>query len=228
MAEARFRIAYKGEIVEGYELSAVKASMAQLFKATADKIEPLFCGKKVIIKRDLDLASAGKYQQAMQDIGAVALLEPMLEAVPDTPAPGTDSGEQAAGGFTLAPPGETIVEHTPVPEPDIETGAYTVAAPGEQIIEHEPVAEPAIDVSAMTLDQPGVQLTNAEPAAEPEIDISELGIGDPGELLAEHDTPPVVDIDTSSISMSEPGETIVEARPVEPPEIDTSRLSIEK
>jgi hypothetical protein len=221
MAEARFRIVYKGEIAEGCELSTVKTSMAELFNTSVDKIEPLFSGKKVVIKRDLDLASASKYQQAMQGIGAVVVLEPMLEAVPDV-------SPQATAGLTLAPAGEEIIEHTPVSAPDIDTAAYTVAAPGEQIIEAVAVAEPAIDVSSMKLDQPGAQLTDVEPVAEPEIDISELGIGDPGEILVEHEEPQAAEIDTSAMSMSEPGETIVEAKPVKAPDIDTSRLSIEK
>ena len=64
MSDQQFDIIFRGDIVFGHQLADVKLRLQQLFKADAVKIDALFSGRPVPLKRGLDLASAQKYKDA--------------------------------------------------------------------------------------------------------------------------------------------------------------------
>lgn len=70
MSDQQFDIIFRGDIVLGHQLADVKAKLQQLFKADAAKVEALFSGRPVPLKRGLDLASAEKYKEALLKAGA--------------------------------------------------------------------------------------------------------------------------------------------------------------
>ncbi|MGL4315347.1 MAG: DUF805 domain-containing protein [Pseudomonas sp.] len=80
MTEARFKIVFSGELMPDMEPDIVKDNLAQLFKSNRDKIEALFSGARVPIKRDLPEAEAEKYLTALQRAGARAYKELDLAA----------------------------------------------------------------------------------------------------------------------------------------------------
>ncbi|BCE02411.1 hypothetical protein [Marinicellulosiphila megalodicopiae] len=70
----RYDIFFRGQIVENTELNTVKANVKALFNASDDKLAQLFSGAPVLIKADVDQATAAKYKGAMQNAGAVAMV----------------------------------------------------------------------------------------------------------------------------------------------------------
>jgi hypothetical protein len=91
MSEQQFDIIFRGDIVFGHQLVDVKARLQQLFKADAAKVDALFSGRPVPLKRNLDEASAQKYKEALMNAGAqvdiVATGELKPAAVPVQSAP---------------------------------------------------------------------------------------------------------------------------------------------
>ncbi len=105
MADERFDLIFRGDIVLGQPLADVKARLQQLFKTDADKIERLFTGRPVAVKRRLDLATAQKYQQVLHKAGAQVEVVP-ARAEPDRAAESARPAQTAAPrGLTLAPVG---------------------------------------------------------------------------------------------------------------------------
>lgn len=85
MTENRFQVAFEGRIAPGAELSEVKSQLARLFKTDPAKVEPLFSGTRVVIRRNLDEATALKYVQAMKLAGALAeVVDPEAGAPAET------------------------------------------------------------------------------------------------------------------------------------------------
>lgn len=70
MSEPRYSIMFAGEVLPDFTLDTVKANLASLFKIDLDKIEALFSGQPVPLKRNLESAEADKYLAALQRAGA--------------------------------------------------------------------------------------------------------------------------------------------------------------
>ncbi|QEY61015.1 DUF805 domain-containing protein [Metapseudomonas lalkuanensis] len=102
MTEARYKIVFDGQPMPGVALETVKENLARLFKSDADKIESLFGGRSVALKRDLVEAEADKYLAALQRAGAKVRKEQdvaaglSLVATDDHPEPATAAAEAAA------------------------------------------------------------------------------------------------------------------------------------
>ncbi|GAB1258948.1 hypothetical protein NBRC116494_34500 [Aurantivibrio plasticivorans] len=70
MSDEKFDIVFRGDIVLGHTLPEVKQRLAQLFKIELAKVDALFTGKAVPLKRNLDKVSAEKYKAALVKAGA--------------------------------------------------------------------------------------------------------------------------------------------------------------
>jgi len=71
MTMAHYNLVFQGKIVEGASLNKVKLNIARLFKITATKVESLFSGKPIVIKKNLDTESAKKYLLILKKSGAI-------------------------------------------------------------------------------------------------------------------------------------------------------------
>lgn len=80
MSQARFKIVFSGELMPAAQLDEVKANLARLFKSDSTKIESLFSGNPVALKRDLAEDEAEKYLAALQRAGAKVYKEADLAA----------------------------------------------------------------------------------------------------------------------------------------------------
>ena len=238
MAGSTFDVSFSGQLIDGADLTQVKNNVAKLFKTEVQNIEVMFSGKRVVIKRNLDQQTATKYQAVMKNAGAMCELtenkpvvtqEYSAENPPPMPqpAPGVTSSvsqvqtantESAAtpasasnmDSVTIAPPGETIMEHEQVEAPQIDISAISIDDSRENLVEHISVPEPDIDISSMSIDSSGDNLIQNEKIAEPEIDISTLSMDEAGEDLIEHKKVPPMEVDTSSMSMAPPGSAVLE------------------
>ena len=70
MTEARYKIVFDGQLMPDMSLDTVKDNLARLFKSEQSKIDALFSGSPVALKRDLAEAEADKYLAALQKAGA--------------------------------------------------------------------------------------------------------------------------------------------------------------
>lgn len=75
MTTKNYQIVITGDIVNGYDINAVKRNFVDLFKVDAVAINRLFCGQSVVVKRHLDPESALTYLNAISQAGAVARME---------------------------------------------------------------------------------------------------------------------------------------------------------
>jgi uncharacterized membrane protein YhaH (DUF805 family) len=80
MTQARFKIVFNGELMPDVSLETAKDNLARLFKSDHTRINSLFKGGTVDIKRDLSENEADQYLKALQSAGAKVRKEPDLAA----------------------------------------------------------------------------------------------------------------------------------------------------
>lgn len=232
MSEKTFEVVFNGKLLEGADPAKVKANVAALFKVEVAKVERLFSGATVSIKKGVDEATAKKYQMALYKAGAItgvvnraagaaapkaAAARP---AAPKAAAPAVTKGSAADAGLQ-----KSVVKQAPAGVGEL-AGA-NIDAPGTVLVEHRDTPPPQIDTSALTLDLPGAELVEHEEVAEPEFDLSGISMGAEGEALGEETPFEPLQVDTSGMSMDEPGVVLKEHEKVAEPQIDTSKLSLD-
>ncbi len=75
MSSFTYRVIFKGETDPNKDVGSVKQALAGLFKIDAGAVEQLFSGQPVVIKKDIDQATANQYQAALEKIGAYCQVE---------------------------------------------------------------------------------------------------------------------------------------------------------
>ena len=80
MTQARFKIVFNGELMPDISLETAKENLARLFKSDLTRINSLFSGGNVDIKRDLSENEADQYLKALQSAGAKVRKEQDLAA----------------------------------------------------------------------------------------------------------------------------------------------------
>lgn len=221
MSEKSYQIIVTGELVDGTYLPEVKAKLAALFNSPAEKLGPLFSGKRVVIKKGLAEEAAQKYVAAVQNAGLRCVAEAMTAEVPQAPAGG------ATAGMSVAPVGATLIDPPTVAAPAIDISAYSMAPVGETLVDAPPAPVVEIDVSAFSVAPVGGNLVEHTPPETPSIDISALSVAPPGAQLAQPQavTPPAIDTGALNLAPtgSDMGQEKSEAAP-QPP--DTSHLTL--
>lgn len=177
---SRYEIAFSGQIQPGADLEQVKANLARLFQADAQRIALLFSGRRMVIKNNLDPTAAEKYRITLERAGAVVdvldmdlpienieLAPPPAEsAAPSTPIASAPGSVSAGGGrLHVAPRDEYMAAFIDVDAPD-----FGLAPVGADLQDQpaDPVA-PAVDLSQFSLAPVGSDMGQAkpEPAAPP-------------------------------------------------------------
>ncbi len=174
MSQNSFAVVFNGKLVEGAEIDQVKRNVAALFKVDVAKVERLFSGATVAIKKGVDEQTATKYRAALHKAGAICRV--VDTAAKATPAQEAPSKSSALEGAVLDAPGTVLVEHEEVAAPQIDTSGMSMDAVGAELTEHEEVAPLQVDTSSMRMDEPGVTLVEHEETPEPEIDTSRLSL----------------------------------------------------
>ncbi|WPC04657.1 DUF805 domain-containing protein [Pseudomonas benzenivorans] len=76
MTQARFKIVFDGELMPEMALETAKDNLARLFKSDRTRINSLFSGSTIAIKRNLQESEADQYLAALHRAGARARKEP--------------------------------------------------------------------------------------------------------------------------------------------------------
>ncbi len=70
MSDQLFEVAFSGKISDGANADDVKAKVGKMFNADEGKLAQLFSGKRIVIKKNIDQATASKYKTALNRAGA--------------------------------------------------------------------------------------------------------------------------------------------------------------
>ena len=92
MNEPLYEVAFSGQIQEGAELDAVKASIARMFKADEATMAKLFSGRRVVVRKNLSAEAADKYSMAFTRAGAIC----ELDLMPANTASSTPAADRSA------------------------------------------------------------------------------------------------------------------------------------
>ncbi|WP_027328578.1 hypothetical protein [Marinimicrobium agarilyticum] len=205
MADERFDLVFRGDIVLGQPLASVKQRLQQLFKADEAKIEQLFTGRPVALKRQLDAATAKKYQQVLHKAGA------QVEMVPSQ-ARQAKAEAAPTRGLSLAPVGGLLLKPS----------------------ERARLTPVSVDTSGLSLRPPeGDLLDRTErrpeepmPVAIPDFVLAEVG----ADLLegSERDSLPLASVDPEDWGLAEAGSDLLSAseRAPEPPPVAVPEFDV--
>lgn len=132
-----YNIVFEGKTVPGKEIDLVKKALMNILKADDQSIDRLFSGKRVLIRKNVEAATAKKFRKAFEDIGAVCNLE-QVEVSGEVSAPGQQEGvemtEADSGKNQVVKPVSAQSVRTSEGEEMIITNIETV--PGKSIVEH--------------------------------------------------------------------------------------------
>lgn len=202
MSEARFNVVFAGEMVAGADPAKVRENLAAAFRMDVSKVEALFSGKRVVVKKDADQATAMKFRAVMKQAGAVCDLERIGDEAP-TPVAETPVAAPAQAASAPAAPAVKPVPSAEAPAPvkggSLETvgtirmggtgfsGPFEVAPAGADMADKHEGPPPIVpDVSHFSVAPPGAdmgQKKEDKPPVTP--DISHLSIAPPGSKLSE-------------------------------------------
>jgi len=73
--DRQYKLVFCGRILEGFHIAEVKKSLAGMLKADSKKIDLLFSGMPIILKKDIDYPTASKFKEALRTAGAVCEIE---------------------------------------------------------------------------------------------------------------------------------------------------------
>ncbi len=120
MEETSYNLIFRGVIADGHDAETVRKNIAELFKVSENKVERLFSGHPVTVKKNIDKATVLKYQSAFKKAGALCSVEPFSDTDKKSPAeeepPGTSPDQKVsdaaegstAEGFSI-PPGLKVI-----------------------------------------------------------------------------------------------------------------------
>ena len=240
MSQTKFQIIVSGQLVAGFDIDTVKNNVAKLFKTDVSKVESMFSGQPIAIKKGLDENTTRQYMLALKKAGLVSKGRPMpseqstaqatatpKKAPPPPPLKPTSGTEpEPAENFVadIAAVGAELDQRPPPPAANINTDGLIMAEAGEQIIEAQTIDAPDIDTSHFETAEVGAELDSSAPAPVPDFDTAHLIVDEVGTVIDNTPPAPEFQADLSQLSVAQAGETIMEHPKVPAADIDTSKL----
>ncbi len=155
--QQRYDLLFRGDIVPGSQLGAVRGRVQALFQLDDPQVARLFSGRPMIIRRGLAAAEAERYRAALAEAGALVELRPVAgEAVAGAAAPG--AAAPMGDDWSLAPVGADVLrpEERAAPAPvAVDIDHLSVEPPGADVLradERRRVTPVDIDTSHFDLD----------------------------------------------------------------------------
>ena len=113
MTDREYRLVFRGNTLPTIPVQAVKSHLAKLFSADEARIEGLFAGRPVIIKKGLRREEAERYRLRLEQAGALCEI---------VPTPGTGSADAArVANAGAAPPAYPPIGAERQPDPTSPT-----------------------------------------------------------------------------------------------------------
>ncbi|GAA5179842.1 hypothetical protein GCM10025771_22950 [Niveibacterium umoris] len=114
--ETRYRIIFRGEVVEGHVREQVMQTAAERLGANPAQVSQMFSGRPAILKKNLDQTGAQRYVALLARIGMQASAEEMPES-PALAQPAAPVAAPVAPVPVAAPPAAAPEAATPAPVP---------------------------------------------------------------------------------------------------------------
>lgn len=249
MSEQLYNIVFRGDIVFGHQLNDVKLRLQQLFKTDEAKINALFTGKPVVLKRNLDQASAEKYRVALLNTGAqvtvVVADESSVVSAPvvqrasqSAPAPVQSSVNKPVENLSLAPVGINLLEADQqkqfIPR-NVDTSSLQIRPLGGNLVDsaEQKIAVAPVNVPNFEVAIAGTNLVSPdEKLAIPivEIDVSDWDIAEAGADLINEDEKEIVlpaIVNTLDVGLAPVGADLGQLKPqIKPVAPDISGLRL--
>lgn len=166
MSEQRYEVVFRGDVVPGQSIVDVKGRLVELFNAEPSRIDNMFSGRPVVIKRNVDQTTARRYQDSLRKAGAVVEIRnfaadtevpvSQLESdIPPSPAP-----ELPDPSVDVAPVGADVLtaeyrrDYTPA---DIDTSHLSIAETGADVLqenERRVIPDREVDTSHLSVAKP--------------------------------------------------------------------------
>lgn len=191
MSTPHYDIYFRGECLEGFEPQHVKRQLALLFKASPEKIQQLFSGKVVALRKNLDKASAIKFKQIVEKAGAKIYIKAV------------ESPQADANAHTTTNPAAHREKETPTSLDMLPVGSDVLSEE-----ERSQFVQANIDTSHIKLASTFASFDDAPKATPPAPDVSHLSAADVGADILEGfyiEEIPLAEFDISHISMAEAG-----------------------
>lgn len=248
-----FDIIFRGDLVPGHQMPEVKKKLAQLFKADEQKINALFSGAAVPLKKNLDRPTAEKYQKVLQQAGAdvqiAAAGKVTAKVAPKRPARKT-APEKAAKPMSMqerlaqqerdreqAAQEKEAREKQAVEEAGATASGWTLAPAGSDLLlDNEKSQQPAVEVDVSQLSlrpQEGNLVDQSErTVVDPVvIELADYGLSELGDDLLRSDeksAEKVADVIVPEVDLAPAGSDLGQISKAEPPPPpDTSGISLE-
>jgi hypothetical protein len=187
MSDQLFEVAFSGQVSEGANPEEVKARVGKMFNADQAKLAQLFSGKRIVIKKNIDQATANKYLTALNRAGAECEIVPMAGGGPAAAAAATPAAAEPAPAAEAAPqPAAAAVSQeyessydgdvAPPPQTDplgitgdqIEDLAVSIAPVGSELQDdYQQAEEPDIDITGFDIAPVGSELSTAKKEPDP-------------------------------------------------------------
>lgn len=235
MPEELFDIVFKGELVRSFEPDAVKKNIGQLFKVDGAKLEALFSGKSVVLKRNLDFDTAAKYRGAIKKAGAVVALVP-VENVAAQPQPAPLASQTAPPQQPASSTRAVFGERVSALQNPSSHSAHSEPASSLAPAQASPVSSSYVrpETYDMSLAPAGLEIlasSERKPVEVVAVDISSISLREGGgDLLDESEKTiaETLDIDLSAIQLAPQGELLKphERKQVEAVKVDITRISL--
>lgn len=246
MAEELYNVVFKGELVRSFALAEVKKNLAKLFKVDGPKLDALFSGRPVVLKKNVNFEGASKYRVAIKKAGARVDLQPVQGA---TPASASAHGAARQVGAANARPSASASSLSKAAAASAavkqrasqDDGPFKLSPPGALVLEPEErkvVSAHDIDISSLSVKAQSGNLVDSRELAhgEPidqsgfELNLERRGLAPVGENLVrdnERARKRPVSVDTSGLSIAKPGAQLERTpKPKAPPPPDVSKYRI--
>ncbi len=250
MSNETFNLVFRGELVRGCDPEQSKRNLGQLFKISGEQVESLFSGEAVVLKKNLDFATANKYRVAIKKAGCrVDLVETQQAQAPKPKEKAVFTASDLSSSETAD---RQSREQMPVSEhqasvrdsekenrksEEIEAPDYGLAPAGADVLtESEKAVETLVDIDVANLsvkDMQGDLLEASEKKTFVARDLAPEGVSlapAGGDLLQEAEREKIVaiDIDVSDLSLADVGADLGQEKGDERELVipDTSGLSL--
>lgn len=188
MTTQYYDLFFEGQVSVGHSTDDVKVALKSLFNANDSYVDALFSGQRVTIKRQVDKATAVKYQKAFAQAGANLRVKANNgDGLQTTESIGSKESTKKAATQTTAsvaiPPETALLQsvHQPDLKPPTAIPDWEICPPGADILEHDAERQQpsAVDTSGLSLAAPGADLLDsADKPSVPEIDTRSLRLID--------------------------------------------------
>jgi hypothetical protein len=109
MYEASVKLVFRGGMAPGHHVLQVRAKVCALLKIDAGKADLMFDGRTTVLKKNLSIPDAQKFQQIFDATGALSLIEPDTDSAVTTTTP-PPLPPLAPSSHPVPPPDDPVAE----------------------------------------------------------------------------------------------------------------------